>query len=317
LSVALVAHLHISTSSHFHINEINKISKSMNRLIVLLGPTGVGKTEVSLALAHRFSTVIVSADARQVYREMKIGTAAPDDRQLAEAPHYFIGSHSIHEQYTAGQYALDALALLEKLFVSHPAVLLVGGSGLYIDAVCRGMDYFPETDLTLRAALTKRLQTEGIESLRFQLKQLDEPSYHALDLKNPQRIMRALEVCLATGKPYSQWKTGVRQKRPFEIEKIGLQRPREELYERINARVWQMMEAGLLDEAKKLYPHKGLTALKTVGYTELFDYLDGKTNLEEAVRLIQQHTRNYAKKQLSYWGRYDDIRWINFKDLKI
>ncbi|MDR2802464.1 MAG: tRNA (adenosine(37)-N6)-dimethylallyltransferase MiaA, partial [Prevotellaceae bacterium] len=204
-----------------------------SKLIVILGPTGVGKTDFSLSLAHRLSTVIVSADARQVYREMKIGTAPPDERQLAEVPHYFIGTHSIHEHYTAGKYELDALAVLEKLFISHPVVVLAGGSGLYIDAVCYGMDDFPETDLSLRTTLTKRLQTEGIESLRFQLKQLDETSYHAIDLKNPQRVMRALEICLSTGKPYSEWKTGAIKKRPFEIIKIGLQRPREELYARI------------------------------------------------------------------------------------
>ncbi|MDR0582666.1 MAG: tRNA (adenosine(37)-N6)-dimethylallyltransferase MiaA [Prevotellaceae bacterium] len=275
-----------------------------------MGPTGVGKTDFSLSLARRLSTVIVSADARQVYREMKIGTAPPDEQQLAAVPHYFIGTHSIHERYTAGQYELEALALLETLFVSHPVVLLVGGSGLYIDAVCAGMDNFPETDPSLRAMLTERLQTEGIESLRLQLKQLDAASYHAIDLKNPQRIMRALEVCLSSEKPFSQWKTGVMKKRPFEIVKIGLQRPRGELYARINARTQRMMDDGLLEEAEKLYPHRNLPALKTVGYTELFDYLDGKTTLEKAVQLIRQHTRNYAKKQLSYWARYDDIQWL-------
>ncbi|MDR2359143.1 MAG: tRNA (adenosine(37)-N6)-dimethylallyltransferase MiaA [Prevotellaceae bacterium] len=280
------------------------------KLIVVLGATGVGKTDFSLSLARRLSTVIVSADARQVYREMKIGTAPPDEQQLATVPHYFIGTHSIHEHYSAGKYESDALALLEKLFVSHPAVLLVGGSGLYIDAVCYGMDNFPETDSSLRTILAERLQTEGIESLRLQLKQLDATSYHALDLKNPHRIMRALEVCLSTGKPYSGWKTGVMKKRAFEIIKIGLQRPREELYARINARTLRMTGDGLLEEAEKLYPHRNLTALKTVGYTELFDYLDGKTTLEKAVQLIRQHTRNYAKKQLSYWSRYDDIRWL-------
>ena len=275
-----------------------------------MGPTGVGKTDFSLSLARRLSTVIVSADARQVYREMKIGTAPPDEQQLAAVPHYFIGTHSIHERYTAGQYELEALALLENLFVSHPVVVLVGGSGLYIDAVCAGIDNFPETDPSLRAMLTERLQTEGIESLRLQLKQLDAASYHAIDLKNPQRIMRALEVCLSSGKPFSQWKTGVMKKRPFEIVKIGLQRPRGELYARINARTQRMMDDGLLEEAEQLYPHRNLPALKTVGYTELLDYLDGKTTLEKAVQLIRQHTRNYAKKQLSYWARYDDIQWL-------
>jgi tRNA dimethylallyltransferase len=277
---------------------------------VVLGPTGVGKTDFSLSLARHLSTVIVSADARQIYREMKIGTAPPDARQLAEVPHYFIGTHSIHEHYTAGKYESEALAVLEKCFASYPVVLLAGGSGLYIDALCYGIDRFPETDLSLRAALTERLQTEGVESLRLQLKQFDETSYRTIDLKNPRRIMRALEVCLTTGKPYSEWKTGNIKKRPFEIIKLGLQRPREELYARINARTLRMMDDGLLEEAERLYPHRNLPALQTVGYTELFDYLDGKTTLEQAVQLIQQHTRNYAKKQLSYWSRYNDIRWL-------
>jgi tRNA dimethylallyltransferase len=288
-----------------------KIVTGTPKLIVVLGPTGVGKTDFSLSLARRLSTVIVSADARQVYREMTIGTAPPDRQQLAAVPHYFIGTRSIFDHYTAGRYAADALLLLEKLFAAHPAVLLAGGSGLYIDAVCHGLDCFPETDLSLRATLAGRLEAEGIESLRLQLKRLDEPSYRAIDLKNPHRILRALEVCLATGKPCSEWKTGAGKQRPFEIVKIGLQRPREELYARINARTLRMMDDGLLEEAKKLYPHRGLTALKTVGYAELFDFLDGKTTLEQAVALIRQHTRNYAKKQLSYWARYNDIRWLD------
>ena len=282
-----------------------------NKLIVLLGPTGVGKTAYSISLAKLFSTVILSSDARQVFSEMKIGTAMPDEKQLSEVPHYFIGNHSIHEHYTAGKYELEALELLEKLFEKHSIVFLVGGSGLYIDAVCSGIDNFPDTDMLVRETLTKQLQDEGLESLRFQLKQLDEATYHNIDLKNPQRIMRALEVCIATGKPYSDWKTGQLKKRNFEIIKIGIQRPREELYERINARVLQMMDEGLLAEARQLYPHKGLTALKTVGYQELFDYFDGKISLDEAVALIQQHTRNYAKKQLSYWSRYRDITWFD------
>ncbi len=281
-----------------------------NRLLVLLGPTGVGKTALSLSLAKRFATVIVSSDARQVFREMKIGTAAPGEEELAAVPHYFIGNHSINEHYTAGKYELEALELLEKLFEQHKTILLVGGSGLYIDAVCNGIDDFPDTDLALRKNLMQHLETEGLDSLRFQLKQLDEATYQRIDLKNPQRILRALEVCIATGKPYSEWKTGVTKKRNFEIVKIGLTRPREELYTRINSRVIQMMNDGLLEEARKLYPYKGLTALKTVGYTELFDYFEGKTDLETAVQLIQQHSRNYAKKQLSYWARYKDIRWF-------
>jgi len=285
-----------------------------NKLIVLLGPTGVGKTAWSLSLAKQYSTVIVSSDARQIYREMKIGTAVPSEQELAAVPHYFIGNHSIHEHYTAGKYELEALALLEKLFAQYSTILLVGGSGLYIDALCNGIDAIPDADMPLRESLVKRLETEGVESLRFQLKQLDEATYQTIDLKNPHRIMRALEVCIATGKPYSEWKTGTAKKRNFEIEKIGLTRPREELYARINARVEQMMADGLLEEARNLYPYRELPALKTVGYTELFDHFDGKTDLETAVRLIQQHTRNYAKKQLTYWARYSDIQWSVISD---
>ena len=288
--------------------------RAPSTLLVVLGPTGVGKTDASLRLAQYFSTVVVSADARQVFREMRIGTAVPDACQLATVPHYFIGSRSIHEHYTAGQYELEALTLLERLFSTRGTALLTGGSGLYIDAVCRGIDCFPPTDMSLRRQLSERLQREGVEGLRFQLKQLDPATYRTIDLKNPQRIARALEVCLATGRPYSGWKTGVAKRRPFRILKIGLRRRREELYARIDARVGQMMEAGLLDEARGLYPYRGLTALRTVGYVELFDYMEGRTTLEEAVRLIRQHTRRYAKKQLSYWARDPAIHWIDADD---
>ncbi|MDR1680668.1 MAG: tRNA (adenosine(37)-N6)-dimethylallyltransferase MiaA [Prevotellaceae bacterium] len=288
-----------------------------NVLLVLLGPTGVGKTDVGVRLAQHFSTAVVSADARQVFREMRIGTAVPDAGQLAAVPHYFIGSHSIHEHYTAGRYEMEALALLERLFVRHATALLVGGSGLYIDAVCTGIDPFPTTDEALRRSLTERLQREGIDSLRFELKRLDPATYRTIDLKNPQRMMRALEVCIATGKPYSAWKTGAAKPRPFRMLKVGLRRPREELYGRINARVGQMMADGLLDEARALYPCRTLTALKTVGYTELFDYLDGLTTLDTAVERIRQHTRHYAKKQLSYWSRDPAIHWFEAGDREL
>lgn len=277
--------------------------------MILLGPTGVGKTDISIRMAQQLQTVIVSCDSRQIYREMRIGTAVPSEAQLHAVPHYFIGTQSIHTYYTAGKYELDALALLETLFQQYDIVLMVGGSGLYIDAVCSGIDAFPEVDMTLRQQLTERWKNDGLESLRFDLQRLDKKTYDTIDLKNPQRILRALEVCLTTGKPYSEWKTGEQKKRNFIIEKIGLQRPRQELYARINQRVVQMMEDDLLNEARALYPYRHLTALNTVGYKELFDYFDGETTLNEAVQRIQQHSRNYAKKQLSYWGRYDDIRW--------
>jgi tRNA dimethylallyltransferase len=280
-------------------------------LIVLLGPTGVGKTDIGIAMAQRMGTEIVSGDSRQIYREMPIGTAAPTPAQLAAVPHHFVLSHSIHERYTAGKYELEALSLLEKLFNKHEAVLLVGGSGLYIDALCHGIDSFPDADPVLRAALTTQYKQEGLDALRQQLKLLDKESYLTLDMKNPRRIVRALEVTIATGKPYSSFKKEHREPRLFRIVKIGLQRPREALYTRINRRVLQMMDEGWLDEALSLYPFRHLPALNTVGYKELFDYFDGKTGLDEAITLIQQHTRHYARKQCSYWGRYGDIQWID------
>ena len=285
------------------------------KLIIILGPTAIGKTAISICMAQQLRTVIVSCDSRQIYREMRIGTAVPSAEQLAAVPHYFIGTQSIHTYYTAGKYELDALALLDELFQQYDTVLMAGGSGLYIDAVCHGIDAFPDADMNIRKSLAKRLKTEGIESLRFELQRLDIETYKSIDLKNPHRILRALEVCIATGKPYSEWKTGKQKKRNFIIEKTGLQCPREELYERINQRVLQMMDEGLLKEAQALYPYRHLTALKTVGYQELFDHFEGKTKLDETVRLIQQHTRNYAKKQISYWRRYDDIRWVDARQM--
>ncbi|MDR3181029.1 MAG: tRNA (adenosine(37)-N6)-dimethylallyltransferase MiaA [Prevotellaceae bacterium] len=283
----------------------------MPTFIVLLGPTGVGKTDISIDVARRLGTEIVSGDSRQIYREMRIGTAAPTPEQLAAAPHHFVLSHSVHERYTAGKYEMEALSLLDKLIAEHKAALMVGGSGLYIDAVCHGIDAFPEVDPALRATLMAQYKQEGLDPLRQQLKLLDKESYLALDMKNPRRIIRALEVTLATGKPYSSFKKEHRQPRPFRIVKIGLQRPREALYERINRRTVQMMNEGWFDEARSLYPFRHLPALNTVGYKELFDHFDGKAGLDDTIALIQQHTRNYAKKQYSYWRRYNDIRWMD------
>jgi tRNA dimethylallyltransferase len=286
-------------------------------LIVLLGSTGVGKTDMSIALAQQLGTEIVSGDSRQIYREMRIGTAAPTPAQLTAVPHHFILSHSIHERYTAGRYELEALQVLEKLFAKHETVLLVGGSGLYIDALCHGIDSFPDPDPSIRTALTAQYAQEGLEPLRYQLKLLDEESYLTLDMRNPRRIIRALEVTLSTGKPYSSFKKKHPKERPFRIVKIGLQRPREVLYARINQRVVQMMEEGWLDEARSLYPFRQLPALNTVGYKELFDHIAGHAGLDDTIALIQQHTRQYAKKQYSYWGRYDDIRWIDAEEVEL
>lgn len=284
-------------------------SKS-HRIVIILGPTAVGKTDYSIELALSLGSPVVSCDSRQIFREMKIGTAVPSGEQLARVRHYFIGNRSVTEPYTAGRYELDALSLLDELFKSHETVVFCGGSGLYIDALCNGLDDFPQADQQLRAQLNGRLRTEGVESLRMELKRLDPESYAAVDIANPQRVIRALEVTLATGRKFSSFKTSSHRERPFAIEKIGLTRPRGELYDRINRRVDAMMEEGLEAEARSLLPYRHLPALNTVGYKEMFDFFDGRTSLEEAVRLIKRNTRHYAKKQLTYWGRDDSIRWL-------
>jgi len=280
-------------------------------LKILLGPTGVGKTSLAIGWAKEIGCPILSCDSRQIYREMVIGTAAPSLEEQEGVPHYFIGSHSIKDHYTAGSYELEALALLDKLFQSHDNVLMVGGSGLYIDAVCYGMDDFPPADLALRAQLTERLALEGIESLRFELKRIDPKSYDQIDIKNRQRVVRALEVSLQTGRPFSSFKSHTPKERPFKIVKEGLMRDRAALYARIDARVDQMMERGLLKEAQSLWPYKELPALRTVGYRELFDYIDGKCSLETAILMIKQNSRHYAKRQCAYWRRDVTICWKN------
>lgn len=284
----------------------------MKTLKIILGPTAVGKTDYSIGRALEYDSPIISCDSRQFYREMSIGTAVPSAGQLAAVRHYFIQDRSIHDgTYTAGKYELEAVALLEKLFAEgHETLVMAGGSGFYIDAVCNGLDDFPPADEGLRAELSRRLREEGVESLRFELKRLDPESYETIDIANGQRVLRALEVCLLTGRKFSSFKTSTVKKRSFAIEKIGLSRPRDILYERIDARVDEMMEQGLLDEARSLYPHRSLPALQTVGYRELFDFFDGKTSLDEAVRLIKRNTRHYAKRQLSWWGRDSSINWL-------
>ena len=279
-------------------------------LRIILGPTAVGKTDYAIAEARAVGSPVVSCDSRQLFREMRIGTARPDDAQLAAVPHYFIADRSVRDGCTAGQYELEALALLEKLFVDHEVVVMAGGSGLYIDALCNGLDDFPPADPELRAELSRRLREEGVASLRAELRLLDPESYAALDPANGQRIVRALEVTIGTGRKFSSFKTRPEKPRPFTIEKIGLTRPRPELYARIDARVDQMMAEGLLEEARGLLPLRDLPALNTVGYKELFGYFDGEYDLAEAVRLIKRNTRHYAKKQLTWWGRDPSIRWI-------
>ncbi|MDR2562799.1 MAG: tRNA (adenosine(37)-N6)-dimethylallyltransferase MiaA [Prevotellaceae bacterium] len=279
--------------------------------MVLVGPTGVGKTDLSIRLAKRLGAEIVSADSRQFYRETAIGTAPPSKEQLSIVPHHFVGTRSVIDDYTAGKYELDALPLIETLIARDGRALMVGGSGLYIDAVCRGIDEIPATDPELRNSVIRRFESEGIENMRLELMRRDPAVCKTIDLRNPQRVMRALEVCLTTGKPYSELRQNFAKHRNFETRTAGLCMDREELYQRINARVDGMIEAGLVQEAHRLYPLRECNALKTVGYRELFDYFDGKIPLDEAIRLIKRNTRHYAKRQLSWFARYPNIRWFS------
>ncbi|HOF98354.1 MAG TPA: tRNA (adenosine(37)-N6)-dimethylallyltransferase MiaA [Paludibacteraceae bacterium] len=280
-------------------------------LIVILGPTGVGKTEISLQVAQNLQTPIISADSRQIYKELKIGTAAPTSEQLSTVKHYFIGSHSIFENFSAGQFEQEALALLEKHFATNHIALMVGGSMLYIDAVCKGLDNIPTVDTTTRNFWKKQYENQGLEYIRQELKKLDPVYYQQVDPNNYKRILHALEICSITGNPFSALRTGVHKKRAFDIVKIGLNRPRHELYERINARVDQMMEEGLLEEAKQFYAFKNLNPLNTVGYKELFEFMDGKITLKQAVDKIKQNTRHYAKRQLTWFNHDKDITWFH------
>ena len=284
----------------------------MKKLLVILGPTAVGKTDYSIETALRYGSPVISCDSRQIYKEMTIGTAVPDASQLAAVKHYFIHSHTVTELYTAGKYEIEALDLINRLFdEGHETLVMAGGSGFYVDALVNGLDDFPSADLQLRSELMARLQTEGVESLRLELKALDPESYETIDIANGQRVVRALEVCLMTGKPFSSFKTAPKKKRDFEIEKIGLTRPRDVLYDRINRRVIQMVDQGLVEEVRSLTQYRDLAALQTVGYKEIFDWFDGTLDsLDRAVELIQRNTRRYAKRQMSYWGRDKDIRWI-------
>ena len=284
----------------------------MKKLMIILGPTAVGKTDYSIETALRYGSPVISCDSRQIYKEMTIGTAVPSAEQLAAVQHYFIHSHTVTELYTAGKYELEALELINRLFEEgHDTLVMAGGSGFYVDALVNGLDDFPSADLQLRGELMARLQEEGVESLRLELKALDPESYETIDIANGQRVVRALEVCLMTGRPFSSFKTASRKSRDFEIEKIGLVRPREVLYDRINRRVIQMIDDGLVDEVRSLTQYRDLAARQTVGYKEIFDWFDGTTDsLDRAVELIQRNTRHYAKRQLSYWNRDKDIRWI-------
>lgn len=282
----------------------------IKRLLVVIGPTGSGKTDLSIRLARHYGAPILSTDSRQVYRGMAIGTAQPSVEEMEAAEHHFIASHDIEDNLSCGEYEVQALARLKELFERHDHVIAVGGSGLYVRALCEGMDDLPRADASLRAELSAQLAGMGVEALAERLRLLDPVYYERVDRNNPARVVRALEVCLQTGRPYSELRTGRRRKRDFETVKIGVDLPREVLYERIDRRVDAMMAAGLEAEARALYPFRELNALQTVGYRELFDHFDGRTTLEEAVELIKRNSRRYAKRQLTWFRRDADIRWF-------
>lgn len=280
-------------------------------LTIILGPTGVGKTDYAIDLALEYASPVISCDSRQIFKEMKIGTAPPSPQQLERVKHYFIFSHSVIDYYTAGRYEIEALELLGELFKTHKRLVMAGGSGLYIDALCNGLDDFPPADQDLRERLSRQAETaEGLAELAETLKKIDPQSYENIDLCNRQRVVRAVEVTMQTGRKFSDWRKNQKKERPFSIRKIGIVREREELYDRINRRVDIMMDNGLLDEVKSLKQFEQMPALRTVGYKEIFDHLNGEISLEKAVELIKRNSRRYAKKQLTYWGRDKDIEWM-------
>jgi tRNA dimethylallyltransferase len=286
--------------------------KSMqNTLIVLLGPTGVGKTDLSADIALHFGTSIISCDARQFFREMMIGTSVPPEKVLKKTKHYFIGSLSVNDYYSASLFERDVLNLLPELFAENKLALMTGGSGLYIDAVCSGIDDIPDTDPAIREKYIEMYSVEGIEGLRTALKLLDPEHYKKVDLRNYKRIIRALEICETTGLPYSSFMKKQKSERDFTILKIGLERSRDDLYARINSRVDKMVEEGLEQEARSLYNLRNLNALNTVGYKEFFEYFDGTISYDKAVELIKRDTRRYAKRQMTWWGKDSEIAWFN------
>jgi tRNA dimethylallyltransferase len=280
-------------------------------MVVIGGPTGIGKTKVGIALASSYDSVIISADSRQIYKEIPLGTAAPTLEEQSLVKHYLVGSRSVFDHYSAYEFEQDALKLSEKLFEDHETLFMVGGSMMYLDAFCYGIDDLPTIDLQLRKDLMRQYEEEGLEAIRLQLKHLDPEFYKQVDLKNPKRIIHALEICLMTGKPYSSLRTRPRRERPFTIVRIGLNMDRSELYDQIDSRVPVMIERGLEAEAKSLIEHRDLNALNTVGYKEMFAYFDGSHSLEKAVELIQRNSRRYARKQLTWFKRDKSISWFH------
>ena len=280
-------------------------------LIVVLGPTAIGKTALSIKLARHFKTEIISSDSRQLFKEMKIGTAVPSAEELNSVKHHFIGNLSISDYYNVSKFEKEALQKLDNIFLKNNLAIMVGGSGLYIDAVCKGIDDLPDPDKKLRHEINEIFKSSGIEALQKKLKELDPEYYLIVDLKNPKRLMRAIEVCLQTGKTYTSLRKNKTGKRDFNIIKIGLNCEREKLFDRINLRVDKMINEGLLDEVKELYKHKNLNSLNTVGYKEIFDFLDNKTTFEQAIENIKTNTRRYAKRQLTWFKRDEEIKWFH------
>ena len=283
-------------------------------LLLIVGPTGVGKTELSLRIAERYKAPIVSCDSRQIYREIPIGTAAPTAEEQARVKHYFIGTRSLEEGYNAGEYERDALALLEELFKIHEVVVMVGGSMLYADAVCHGLDDLPSVPSDIRAYVKAQYEAHGIAWLQAEVQRLDPVYWEEVDQHNPARLAHCVELSLTIGQPYSSLRTRSRKERPFRILKIGITRERDELYARINERVKQMIADGMVEEARKVYPKRSLNSLQTVGYRELFDYFDGQYDLDRAIELIQQNTRHYAKRQMTWFRKDKEIQWLNAHD---
>lgn len=288
----------------------------MKQLIVLLGPTGVGKTALSLDLAEYYKCPIISADSRQFFKGLEIGTAAPTVEELSRVPHFLIGMLGVEDYYSASEFEQDALRIITEQHKTHDTLIASGGSMLYIDALCNGIDDVLTIDESLRKEVYDLYEKEGLEPIRAQLKVLDPDFYNEVDLKNYKRVIHALEVCLMTGKPYSSFRTKTKKERPFKIIKIGLMRNREELYDRINQRVDNMMEQGLLDEARHFYPQRHLNALNTVGYKELFKYFDREWTLDFAVEKIKQNSRIYSRKQMTWFKRDQDINWINLSEVE-
>ena len=292
------------------------MSSKRGTLVVVVGPTGSGKSALAVKLATHLNAPIISTDSRQVYRGMPIGTAQPTADEQAAAKHYFIADREVEDDFNCGKYEEEALALLDELFAESEYVVAVGGSGLYVQALCEGMDDLPDADPALRESLKQRLESEGLDSLVAELRRLDTQYAEEVDVCNPARVMRALEVCLATGRPYSEQRKGVTAERPFHIIKIGTDMPRDVLYDRINRRVDMMVEEGLEAEARSMYPKRHLNALQTVGYRELFEYFDGNCTFEEAVELVKRNSRRYAKRQLTWFRRDENTAWFHPNDLE-